>query len=224
MDNIYKIFDNLELAGSMPGVGGALGAGAANPLVGALGAGGMNPLGAAFGLGANDPLAAGAGLLGAGMMSGGSSSGGNPAQASGQTPDYSSVDAGMMPIGDATGEFTGLSPSNASVSPLSGSDGFSGDVIMNLPGSDGSTQDKEEFNYQKMLESIAAGTESLAESSEPTSMPSMGVSRGMAPQGQAPVMYGNMTGASPGMQAIKNNQPMIGGQPSIEQILQSLAR
>ena len=200
MDNINKIFDNLGLAGSMPGVGGALGAGAVNPLVGTLGAGAMNPLGAAFGLGANDPLAAGAGLLGAGMMSGGSSSGGNPAQASGQTPDYGYIDNLPDTLPDA---------------PIPN---------VSVPDSVQAAEPEEEFNYQKMLESIAAGTESLAESSEPTSTPSMGVRRGMAPQGPAPVMYDNMIGASPGMQAIKKNRPMIGGQPSIEQLLQSLAR
>ena len=197
MNNINKIFDNLGLAGSIAGVGGPLVAGAENTLLGSLGLGASNPLGAAFGLGATDPAAAAGG---AGMMSGGSSSGGNPAQASGQTPDYSYIDNLPDTVPDVP--FPNVS----------------------VPDSVQAAEPEEEFNYLKMLESLAAGTESLAESSEPTSMPSMGASRGMAPQGPAPVMYGNMTGASPGMQAIKNNQPMIGGQPSIEQILQSLAR
>jgi len=200
MNNINKILDNLGLAGSIAGVGGPLVAGAENTLVGSLGLGASNPLGAAFGIGANDPLAAGAGLLGTGMMSDGLSSGGNPAPTQSQTPDYSYVNN----LPDTLPDMQWPSVS--------------------VPDSVKAAEPEEEFNYQKMLESLAAGSESLAESSEPTSTPSTGVSRGMAPQGPAPVMYGNMTGASPGMQAIKNNQPMIGGQPSIEQILQSLAR
>ena len=214
MNNINKILDGLGGIASIPGLGAGIG-----------GVGGLNPLGAALGIGANDPLAAGAGLLGTGMMSGGSSSGGNPAQASGQTPDYSYVDAGMMPIGDATGEFTGLSPSNASVSPLSGSDGFSGDVIMNLPGSDGPAQDKKEFNYQKMLEGIAAGSEYMSEASQDTQQSAGGTTtRGSLPAQPMTNLYGNMGGNSPAMQAIQNSKSMIGAQPSIEQILQSLAR
>jgi len=214
MDNINKILDGLGGIASIPGLGAGIG-----------GVGGLNPLGAALGIGANDPLAAGVGILGGGMMSGGSSSDGNPAQALGQTPDYSYVDAGMMPIGDATGEFTGLSPSNASVSPLSGSDGFSGDVIMNLPGSDGPAQDKKEFNYQKMLEGIAAGSEYMSEASQDTQQSAGGTTtRGSLPAQPMTNLYGNMGGNSPAMQAIQNSKSMIGAQPSIEQILQSLAR
>lgn len=199
MNNINKIFDNLGLAGSIAGVGGPLVAGAENTLVGSLGLGASNPLGAAFGIGANDPLAAGAGLLGTGMMSGGSSSGGNPAQASGQTPDYSYVDNLPDTVPDA---------------PI---------PKVSVPDSVQAAEPEEEFNYSKMLESISKATGKLG-SSENSPAPAAGISRGAASGVGAPMMYGNMTGASPGMQAIKNNQPMIGGQPSIEQILQSLAR
>lgn len=217
MDNINKIFDNLGLAGSMPGVGGALGAGAVNPLVGALGLGASNPLGAAFGLGATDPAAAAGG---AGVAAGNSSISG--------FGSIDPVDAGMMPIGEATGEFTGLNPSNASASPLSGFDEFSGDMITNLPGSEGESKEesKEEFNYSKMLKSIAAGTEKLAsaeDSADPAPAPTMGNSRGGLPGGSIPMMYGNLAGASPGMNAIQSNRPMMGGPQNIQQVLQALS-
>ena len=214
MNNINKMFDNLGLAGSMPGVGGALGAGAVNPLVGSLGLGALNPLGAALGLGATDPAAAGGG---AGVAAGDSLTSG--------FGSIDPVDAGMMPMGQATGEFTGLSPSNASASPLSGfGDEFSGDVIMNLPGSDGPAQVEEEFNYSKMLESISKGTEKLASAEDsPDFAPAMGTNRGALPGGSVPMMYGNLTEASPGMNAIQSNRPMMGGPQNIQQVLQALS-
>ena len=213
MNNINKMFDNLGLAGSIAGVGGPLVAGAENTLVGSLGLGASNPLGAALGLGATDPAAAGGG---AGVAAGDPSISG--------FGSIGPVDAGMMPIGQATGEFTGLSPSNASASPLSGFDEFSGDMIMNLPGSDGPAQVEEEFNYSKMLESISKETGKLASAEDsPDFAPAMGTNRGALPGGSVPMMYGNLTEASPGMNAIQSNRPMMGGPQNIQQVLQALS-
>lgn len=199
MNNINKMFDNLGLAGSMPGVGGALGAGAVNPLVGSLGLGALNPLGAALGLGATDPAAAAGG---AGMMSDGLSSGGNPAPTQSQTPDYSYVNN----LPDTLPDMQWPSVS--------------------VPDSVKAAEPEEEFNYSKMLKSIAEGTEELAsaeDSADPTPAPVMGTSRGGLPGGSIPMMYGNLAGASPGMNAIQSNRPMMGGPQNIQQVLQALS-
>lgn len=189
MNNINKMFDGLGGIVSLPGLDAGIG-----------GAVGFNPLGGALGLGANDPLAAGAGVVGTGMMSGGSSSGGNPAQASGQTPDYSYVDNLPSTVPDA---------------PIPN---------VSVPGSVQAADQEEEFDYGRMLESLSVGTEKLSESSEPTAAPSMGTTRGAAPSGPIDNPYASLGGQSPAMSAIQNSRPMIGAQPSIEQILQSLAR
>jgi len=190
MDNINKILDGLGGIASIPGLGAGIG-----------GVGGLNPLGAALGIGANDPLAAGAGLLGTGMMSGGSSSGGNPAQASGQTPDYSYVDNLPDTVPDAP------------IPKVSVPDGVQ------------AAEPEEEFNYKKMLEGIAAGSEYMSEASQDAQQPAGGTTtRGSLPAQPMTNLYGNMGGGSPAMQAIQNSKSMIGAQPSIEQILQSLAR
>lgn len=189
MNNINKMFDGLGGIASLPGLGVGIG-----------GAGALNPLGAALGLGANDPLAAGTGLLGTGMMSDGSSSGGNPAQVSGQTPDYSYVDNLPSTVPD-------MQIPNVSV-----------------PDSVQAVEPKEEFNYSKMLESISKATGKLGSAEDSAaSAPAMGVNRGSMQGGQAPVMYGNMIGASPGMQAIQDNRPMMGGPQNIEQLLNAIS-
>lgn len=190
MNNINKMFDGLGGIASLPGLGAGIG-----------GAGALNPLGGALGLGANDPLAAGTGLLGTGMMSDGSSSGGNPAQASGQTPDYSYVDNLPSTVPDAP--------------------------IPNVSVPDGvqAADTEEEFDYGRMLESLAAGSESFAEASESPQQSAGGVvSRGSMPAQPVINPYASLGGQSPAMSAIQNSRPMIGAQPSIEQILQSLAR
>jgi len=165
------------------------------------GVGGLNPLGAALGLGANDPLAAGVGLLGGGMMSGGSSSGGNPAQALGQTPDYGYVDNLPSTVPDV---------------PIPN---------VSVPDSVQAADPKQEFNYGKMLEAISAGSEYMSEASQGAQQSAGGTTtRGSLPAQPMTNLYGNMGSGSPAMQAIQNSKSMIGAQPSIEQILQSLSR
>ena len=186
------MFDRLGGMTSLPGLDAGIG-----------GAVGFNPLGGALGLGVNDPLAAGTGLLGTGMMSDGSSSGGNPAQASGQTPDYSYIDNLPDTVPDAP----------IPKIPASAIDGVQ------------AADPEEEFDYGRMLESLAAGSEAFAEASESPQQSAGGVvSRGSMPAQPVTNPYASLGGQSPAMSAIQNSRPMIGAQPSIEQILQSLAR
>ena len=132
MNNINKILDNLEF-------GGAMGAGAVNPIDAAFGPGSTDPAAGAGGAAADDP--------------------------------------------------------------------------------------KKEFNYYKMLEGIAAGSGYMSEASQDAQQPAGGTTtRGSLPAQPMTNLYGNMGGGSPAMQAIQNSKSMIGAQPSIEQILQSLAR